>query len=417
MSKSKLAILGGPKTIIIKSPHIIWPVITKSTKLAVEKQLEQTISIYNRSGIIEKFEDKFSNFHKKKYALLTSSGTSAIHTMYIGANIKPGDEVICPAYTFFATVTPLFSIGAKPVLCDSDKSGNIDPNKIEKLITKKTKGIVITHMWGIPCEMNKIVSICKKYNLLLFEDCSHAHGATYKNKLVGTFGDVAAWSLQGQKIITGGEGGILLTNDKEIYYKSLLFGQYNKRCKQEIPAKHPLYKYSTTGMGLKLRSHPLAIAIAYEQFQLLEKWLKQKRSFAKKMINKLESLPGIYPPKVDKTTNPSWYAFLFRYKKEELGNISIEIFFNAIQAEGCLEADRPGSTCPLNLLPLFQTPSKLFPNYSDKDFYKKGDFPVAENFFQNTIKLPVWPFSKDEKLIDKYLEAIIKVVKNYKDLL
>jgi len=414
---SKLAILGGKKTIERPAPHFPWPVITSKIEKVVLKQLHESVSIYNRSGIFERFEDQFASFHKRKHGLLTNSGTTAIYSMFIGADLKPGDEVICPAYTFYASVTPLFFIGAIPVLCDADESGNIDPDKIEKLITKKTKGIVVTHMWGVPCQMDKIVKICKKHKLLLFEDCSHAHGAKYKNKLVGTFGHAAAWSLQGQKIITGGEGGILLTNDKKIYDRGLLLGHYNKRCKQEISKNSSFYKYAVTGMGLKLRSHPLAVAIAQEQFSHLNKWLKQKRKFAKQMIKRLEILPGISCPKLLKNSNPSWYAFVFQYNKKELNGLSINKFFEAIQAEGCLEADMPGSTCPLNILPLFQKPGKLFPYYKNKLHYKIGDFPIAEKFFKNAIKLPVWVNSKDLNLVNLYLDAIEKVINNHKELL
>ncbi len=223
MTRSKLAILGGPKTITRPAPHFPWPVITASVEMAVKKQLHESVSIYDRSGIIAQFENVFAKYHRKKFSLLISSGTAAIHSMFVGAGFKPGDEIICPAYTFYATATPLFHLGAIPVLCDSDETGNIDPNKIERLITSRTKGIIVTHMWGIPCKIDEILSLCRKHNLLLFEDASHTHGAKYKNKLAGTWGDAAAWSLQGQKIITGGEGGILLTDNQEIYYKALLF--------------------------------------------------------------------------------------------------------------------------------------------------------------------------------------------------
>jgi dTDP-4-amino-4,6-dideoxygalactose transaminase len=138
--------------------------------------------------------------------------------------------------------------------------------EIEKKITDKTKAIVVTHMWGIPCDMDAITVIAKKHNLRLLEDCSHAHGAKFNEQKVGTFGDAAVWSLQGQKTVTGGEGGILLTDDGEIHTRALLLGQYNKRCKQEIPRDHPLYQYALTGFGLKLRAHPLAIAMADQQF-------------------------------------------------------------------------------------------------------------------------------------------------------
>lgn len=418
IKKSKLAILGGVKTLNKKPPHFSWPPITKAVEISVIRQLHQSISIYDRSGIFEEFENAFAKYHKRKYALLCSSGTIAIHSMHVAAGFKEGDEIICPAYTFFATVTPLLFTGAKPVLCDCDENGNIDPKEIRKKITKQTKAVVITHMWGIPCQMDEIVKICKENNLLLLEDCSHAHGAMYNNKPVGSFCDMAAWSLQGPKNVSGGEGGILLTDNEEFYYKALLLGHYNKRCKQEIPKDHPLYKYAVTGMGLKYRAHPLAIAIAMETFKNLDKYLAVKSFFAKKIMNELGNIKGIKISNISSKIKPSWYGFVFQYKSSELGNLPIEKFFEALQAEGLAEIDRPSSTSPLNLLPLFHNPIELFPAYKNHNFsYQPGDFPKAETFYQNAIKLSVWAFKKDIKVVEAYIRGIKKVVNNYHDLL
>jgi dTDP-4-amino-4,6-dideoxygalactose transaminase len=414
----KLAIKGGAKTLSLKGPHYVWPPITKVVEQVALKQLHTSISIYDRSGIFEKFESAFSKYHKRKFALLTSSGTTAIHSMFVAAGFSDGDEVICPAYTFFATVTPLLFTGAKPVLCDCGENGNIDPNEIEKKITSRTKGVVITHMWGIPCQMDKIVEICKKYKLLLLEDCSHAHGARYKNQVAGSFGDIAAWSLQGPKNVSGGEGGILATNNEEFYYRALLFGHYNKRCKQEIPREHPLYRYSTTGMGLKYRAHPLAVALAFETFRKLDTYLTVRDKFAKRIIAAVKNIPGLTPPQIADQIQPSWYALIFQYQPEKFQGLSIEKFFEALQAEGLFEADRPGSTSPLNLLPLFQTPTELFPIYKSNSFScAKGDFPRAEKFYENAIKFPVWAEQKYASVVTSYIRGIQKVSNNYQQLL
>lgn len=196
---SRLAINGGEKTVKINRPHYVWPPITERTREAVLKQLDESISIYDRSGIIEKLEDRFARYHGKKHALLTNSGTSALYSMYVGADLKEGDEVICPAYTFYATITPLFFTEAIPVLADSRIDGNIDPQDMERKITENTRGIVITHMWGLPCDMDAITDIARQHNLMLFEDASHAHGATYKDRKTGTFGDASAFKFTSTK--------------------------------------------------------------------------------------------------------------------------------------------------------------------------------------------------------------------------
>ena len=420
LNKSKLEILGNSKKTKIKKHYFAWPPITKQIERAVIKQLHKTISIYDKSGIFEEFEDAFAKYHRRKYALLCSSGTLAIHSMFVAAGFKEGDEVICPTYTFFATVTPLLFTGAKPVLCDIDENGNIDPEEIKKKITKKTKGVIITHMWGIPCKIDEIMKVCKENKLLLLEDCSHAHGAKYKGKVVGSFGDLAAWSLQGSKIVSGREGGILLTDNEDFYYRALLLGHYNKRCKQEISKEHSLYKYAVTGMGLKYRAHPLAIAIAYEVFKNMDKYLKVKKLFANKFIKELKNLRGIslLPAFFDSNIKPSWYAFVFQYRAEELQNLPAEKFFNALRAEGLKEIDKPISTCPLNLLPLFQKPSKLFPIYKRNRFsYKAGDFPKAERFYKNAFKLPIFAAKKDAEMVNLYISGIKNVINNFEVLL
>ncbi len=393
----------------LKKPHFSWPPIDVGVKRAVMKQLNKSISIYDRSGIFKEFEDLFAKMHNRKFALLCSSGTMAIHTMYVVAGLKKGDEVICPAYTFFATVSPLLFTGATPVLCDCADDGNIDPEEIRKKITPRTKALVVTHMWGLPCKMEEISMICKDNNLLLLEDCSHGHGAGINGNLVGSFGHISAWSLQGAKNVSGGEGGIMTTDNAEYYYKALLLGHYNKRCRQEIPKDHPLAKFAVTGMGLKYRAHPLAISIAYEILKKLKNYLSVKDTYAKMMMDELNS-NILKKPEYPKGVQPSWYSLIFQYNQTVVGGKSVTEFYEAIKAEGLTEVDRPTSTAPLNLLPLFQTPEELFPEYKGVFSYKKGDFPKAEMFYDHAIKLPVWAKKEDFKIVTAYIDGIKRVV-------
>ena len=413
--KNKLAINGGQKTIKNEKEHYTWPNITEKTEKAVYNQLNKEISIYTRSGIIEEFETSLSSYFKINHCLLTNSGTSALHSMFVGANIQKDDEIICPVYTHFATVTPLFQIGAIPILVDCDESGNIDVNEIEKNITPKTKGVVVTHMWGIPCNMDTILIIAKKHNLMVFEDASHAVGATYKQKKVGTFGYSSAFSLQAKKAVTGGEGGVFLTKNTNAYYRALLLGQ-PRRSEVEIPKNHSLHEYTLTGMGLKYRIHPLAAVIANEQFNNLENLLAGRRRVAKILKKGLGQLPGIKFPIIQKNVEPSWYSFVIQYESSELGGLSISKFNDALKAEGCKEASRNIFTPPLTHFQLFQNPGKLFHEYSGKFAYAKESFPNAEKFYNNAIKLPGWYNPKNE-FINLYIKAFKKVVDNYKELL
>ncbi len=391
----------------------IWPRLGKEEKRAIVQQLDKSISIYDRSGIIEELEINLQKYFDVKHALLTNSGTNALFSLYVGIGLQKGDEVICPAYTFYATVTPLLFTGAIPVLVDCDENGNIDPSEIEAKINPRTKAIMITHMWGVPCKMNEIMKIARKNNLILLEDGSHAHGARYGTKLIGTFGDASAFSMQGQKTLTGGEGGFILTNNDEIYYRCLLLGHYNKRCKQEIPKHNKYSKFSVTGMGLKFRIHPLASAIANEQLKKIDNFLSGRNKTAKFLLEQLGHLKGIRVPDIAKNMTCSWYAFIIKFVPEELDGVKIEEFHEYLLNNNCPDADIPKSTCPLNLLPLFQEPEFLFPEYKDKFSYKKGDFPNAEKFYNSIIKIPVWDKEEDLSIAKHYVSVIKQFLKEH----
>lgn len=392
-----------------KERKFLWPKIDRKIKKAVLKQLNKSISIYDGGSIFSDFEKKFSQYHNREFSILYSSGTAAIHAMYVAADFKEGDEVICPAYTFFATVTPLLFLGAKPVLCDCDENGNIDPKEIEKNISPRTKGVVVTHMWGVPAAMDKISGICKKHNLLLLEDCSHAHGATFHNKIIGSFGDLSAWSLQGAKNITGGEGGILTTNNRDFYERGLLLGHYNKRCFKEILPDSKYYPFSVTGMGLKYRPHPLAIAIANQVFLNFEKNYTFRKKYARRAASSLKEnrLFDLIPAYDDNNISPSWYALTFLLKEEFLNKK--DDILKELHHQGLVDIDSPGSTKPLNMLPLFQKPGEIFPIYTKTEnhfSYKLGDFPKAEKFFERILKMPVGVDKKDNNLVDEYIKGL-----------
>lgn len=417
---SKLAIHGGPKTIEPSEARYVWPRITESVERAVLQQLRTSVSIYDGSGVFGEFERRFASMHGRDHGLLFNSGTSAIMAMFESLNLQPGDEVLAPTYTFFATVSPLAYIGFTPVFCDCDESGNIDPVEISKRATSRTRALIVTHMWGIPCDMDPIVSVCKEHNLRLLEDCSHAHGARYKDKLVGTFGDAAAWSLQGQKNITGGEGGILLTNDTDLLGRAVLLGHYNKRCLQLLPQEHPLRDFALTGFGLKLRAHPLGIALANEQLNHLAEWHATRSVRAEQFADRISSYPFLLPPRYN-DKQPSWYAFVMQFDQNRANGVSIGQFVAALHAEGLVEVDRPGSTCPVHDLPLFREPQRALSKlgHHARSTSNSDSYPAATRFFENAIKIPVWAFPEDELVFERYIEGfqkVCEVVETHPDL-
>lgn len=409
---SELALLGGTPVISEPGPHFSWPPLDDCTNLRVLAQLQRSISIYNRSGVIAELETALEDYFGVRHAVLTSSGTAALHSAYVAAGVGPGDEVIVPAYTFLATVTPLLHLGAIPVLADSDDTGNLSVIDVAARITPKTVAIMATHLWGIPADIAGLRALADEHNLLLLEDGSHAHGAAVAGRRVGSVGDIAAFSLNGPKPLSAGEGGFVLTNSDEVYYRILMHGHYNKRCKSEIPTSHPLHRYAVTGMGLKFRIHPLAAAIALGQLERLDSYLIGRTEIAGILGEELADVEGLSTPHVMEETLAAWYGYPIIYSGDELGGLPIEKFFEALQSEGLLDVDRPGSTCPLNLLPLFQDPRPLFPHhpYVEQIDYRPGQFPVAERLHANTLKLPVWHRERDISLAQKYAAGFRKVV-------
>lgn len=406
-----LALFGGPPTLADPPPHYRWPPVTAETRAAVLEQLETALSIKDRSGVIRRFEQRFADYHGRRFALLTNSGTSALFAVFEGLGLQPGDEVLCPEYTWFATASAMMYTGATPVFCDCGQDCNIDPAEVEARLGPRTRALVVTHMWGKPCAMDRIAALCADRGLALVEDCSHAHGATFRGRTVGTFGTAAVWSLQAAKLVAAGEGGILLTDDENVYARAQLQGHYNRRCEQEIDAGHSLYRFWQTGFGQKLRIHPLAAAIAEQQFGHLEEWLAQKRAHARYMCQQLKDLPLLHLPANDHC-EPSWYVFALRYDHARAGGVTVDEFVEALHAEGLAEVDRPGLTGPVSRLPLFREPEvalpRLYRNSGPLPDHP-GGLPVARAVYDSILTLPVWATAGDRYWVERYVDGIRKV--------
>lgn len=407
---SPLAIHGGRPVIDRPAPHVTWPPVDSRSALAVVSQLFCRVSIPDRSGVVAELEDRLAGYFGVRHAVLTSSGTAALHSAYAALDLRDGDEVLVPAYNFHATATPLLQLRAKPVLVDCDDTGNLDPTATEAAVTTRTAAIAVTHLWGVPANIEPLVELADRHGIALVEDGSHAHGATVGGRKVGAFGRVSAFSMNGPKPLSAGEGGFVLTDDDEIYYRVLLHGQYNQRCRSEIPAAHPLAPYSVTGAGLKLHIHPLAAALASDQLDHLDKRLDGRRRIATRMLGRLRSCRGSLcptcPPDCSRAGTPSRSATT---RMTSIGSLSTPVA--ALQAEGCLDLDRPGSTRPMNEHALLQDPFPLFPALPESwPHYRPGQFPNAERLHGATLKLPV-PH-EDEDLARSYVRAFEKVLSN-----
>lgn len=231
-------------------------------------------------------EKEFASYCGVKYALATSSGTSSLLVSLIALGLKPGDEVIVPAYTFVATYSACIFAGCVPVLAEIDESLSIDPNDIEHRITSRTKAIIPVHMLGNPCNMDRIMEIARKHHLLVLEDSCQAAGASYKGKKIGTIGDMGAFSLNIFKTINSGDGGFVITNDESLYERA--FGAHDQGHK---PHRFGVEVGARSILGLNFRMNEITGAAGIAQLRKLEKiviTLREKRAKLKEYISKAQ---------------------------------------------------------------------------------------------------------------------------------
>lgn len=411
--KDKLAINGGKKAVKNKKEHDKWPPNAGYKELLeLSRQRNSDIGIKGKTGPVKEFEEMFLKFmeNKVKYAITFNSGTSALLASYIAVGITEGDEVIGPALTYHAALSPLHILKAKVVLADVEKDSRcISPESIKKLITKNTKAITVVHQWGHPADMEKILKIAKKHDLKIIEDCSHAHGSKYKNQLVGTFGDVATFSLQTNKTVFAGEGGILVTNNEEFHDKATLVGHYRDRSKEEI--RNPnLQKYWVTGFGLKLRMSPFNAIIAKYSLKNFRKIVKNRHKCLKYLSERIEKeINYIDPPLISKHIYMGgWYGYKPIFKSEKLNNVPRERFVEIAQEEG-MQISIPSGKL-LSKQPLYNKKhTELFPQF-ERYQNNPENTPNAKFLESNSLSFPTFSnWKKDEKIIDQYINALKKI--------
>lgn len=404
-----LALFGGKKAVAQKYQHSSHPEVSRKLfQKLMDDDYRSKIVAFD-SSVVTEFQQKAKEYFGLKYILPTNSGTSALFEMFYAVGLEKGDEVIVPAYTFFATATPLFVLGCIPILADSTENGNIDPKDIEKKITKNTRAIVITHMWGIPCDMDEIMKISRKYDIPVLEDVSHAHGAMYKGKMTGSFGKCSAWSLGARKLITGGQGGMLGTNDADVYQRAILLGHANnKRIKEIVDKKY--IPYSTSGVGLNLRMHPFSAAVIADQLDRYKICFKQRNQAADYIITVVNKIPGLSTVYIPEKSSPSWYGLIIKYDPSYFMGTSRERFVDALLAEGANSFDIPHTTSPLTEYQIFNQRGVFFENYSKaKKYYDKGQFHQAEKFHNSIIKMEVWCGKNWQGHAKSHMNALKKV--------
>ena len=345
---------------------------------------------------VEEFEKKVARFCGVKYAVAVSSGTVALQLAYKAAGIKPGDEVITTPLTFAATSNMIVGCGAKPVFADVEEDTlNIDPEEIEEKITKKTKALAVVDFAGHPCDYDEIFKIVKKYKLLIIEDAAHALGSEYKGHRMGGIADMTIFSFHPVKLITTGEGGMILTNNKKFYEKLKILRHHGIIKK---PEKGSWY-YEIEEPGYNFRITDFQCALGVSQLKKINKFIKRRRKIVSQYNRAFKGIKEIIIPIERSYVKSAWHIYPIQLDLDRL-KVNREKIFEALQKEGL--------GVQVHYIPLH-----LHPFYRKKFGYKKGDFPVAEKYYERTITLPLFPAMTDKNIKD-VIRAVKKVINLYK---
>lgn len=353
----------------------------------LEKELDTELRaaferVYTNSWYIEgkedeKFEAAFAEYCESKYCVGTGNGLDSLMLALKALGISSGDEVIVPSNTYIATALAVTYVGAKPVFVEPDiRTFDVDPNRIEEAITSKTKAIMPVHLYGQPCDMEPIVEIAKKHNLYIVEDCAQAHGATYKGKKIGSFGDAAGFSFYpGKNLGALGDAGATVTNSKELADKVRALGNYGSD-----------YKYHHIYQGNNSRLDEMQAAFLAAKLPVLDKVNENRRATAKKYLEGIKNKEVVLPY-VPEYANPVWHIFGIRCKRRK----ELEEFLNS---KGIATNKH------------YPIPMHLQECYKDLGF-KKGDFPIAEEISETELSIPMYYGMTDVEIqyvIDKVNE-------------
>ena len=367
--------------------------------------------------MVPAFEESIIKYTGANHALAVNSATSALHVACLALEVGAEDIVWTSSISFVASANCAAYCGAEIDFVDIDpRTFNMCPKLLEiKLQKTKSEGkklpkvVIPVHMCGQPCDMQKIMKIVKKNKLFLIEDCSHAHGSTYNNKKVGTFGDIGVFSLDNNKLLAAGEGGILVTDNLLLFEKALLVSDFGPRIFNQIKNRK-LKKYIDTGLGFKHRIHPASAAIANCELKKINFYIKKRFQTLNSFSKKISKIPGISPPVTrNNCTRGAFFGYRIFFDKNFYNNVSVQHFVKLLQAEG-MEI-RKASNKPLQYLPLFHKQSGAkFLNKKFNNFRKFSDYdlPNSEYFYNNTLSLPTFTF-EDKKLIESYIMAFKKV--------
>ena len=356
----KLALHGGSPAVPADLVDTRWPVIDETDREAVLRALDWP-SHTAGSPEVKALVEEWSEWQGAKHCLATNSGTAALHMAVAAVGVEAGDEVITSAFSWTSTATSVLHHNAIPIFVDIDPvTVSLDPKLIEGAISDHTKAVIVPHLHGLSADMDPVLEVCERHGLRLIEDCCQSHGAKYNGKKVGTMGDVAAFSLNQNKNLAAGEGGLLTTDDDEVYDKAARLWQFG-----EVRMPDGTRDMNAHGMGWMYRTAGLPAAFARAQLAKLDGYTKTFQENARFLSSALAEIPGIEPPAEPDGYEHVYYNYTVRFQPEQLGldmdanDFRIKVS-EALNAEGLTVAQ--WWNIPLPDMVLFQ----------NKDGYGKG---------------------------------------------
>ena len=362
------------------------PWITKNDKNAVLKALSQ--QWLTNGPILTKFETSFRKIINSKFSLGVTNGTAALHLAVSCIQLKKGDEVIVPTLTFTATADVVKHCGGTPIFCDVDPdSFNIDPTSIQKLVTKKTRAIIVVHYGGQSCDMNRIKKIAKKNNLKIIEDCAHALGSKFQKTYCGNIGDFGCFSFYPTKIITTGEGGMVSTNKEKYFKKIKVLRSHGINRSASERANLKTWKYDVTTLGFNFRLDEIRSSLGLSQIQRLSKINKMRISIASNYSKKLSKIKGIITPKILSSRNHIFHLY----------TIKIDNDFHLTRNDLFEHLTKKNIGTSVQYIPLHKL--------SSNKHFKKFNFPIANKLENQILSLPIFP-TMNVKEIDTVVNAI-----------
>jgi dTDP-4-amino-4,6-dideoxygalactose transaminase len=364
------------RVIPVADPYISQDDVEAVTEAVKNKRLSQ-------GEYVEKFEKAFSNYLKSKHALAVSNGTAALHLALLSLDVKRGDEVIVPSFTFIASSNCILYVGAKPIFVEiNPRTFNIDPEKIENAISPKTKAIIVVHYAGQPADLDTIMDIAEKHGIQVIEDAAEAHGAKYKNKMAGSIGLIGCFSFYPNKNMTTGEGGMVVTNDNLIAEKTRLLRSHGQDS-----------RYHHITLGYNYRMTDIQAALGTTQLRKLDWVLRMKEEAAKYYTELLSDVDGVQTPYVMRDVTHTYMFYTVKFLNKCVRNRVMQHL-----SERGIETR------------IAFPPVHLQPFYRSLYGYKEGYLPITEECADRVLSLPIYPHIRreDQKFV---VEAVLEEVR------